>query len=61
MICDSPNWWSFRIYDGFKSHVNVTDALDFFVEDRIKVGKYEAGTITFNQEYDKFQANQDKS
>ena len=24
-----PNWWSFLTDDGFKSHVNVTDALDF--------------------------------
>ena len=40
--------------------MNVTDALDFFAEDRIKVGKEEAGTITFNQVYDRFQANQDK-
>ena len=60
MICDFPKWWSFLTYDGFKSHVNVTDAIETFSEERIKVGKEEAGTSTFNQAYDKLQANQDK-
>ena len=55
MICDSPKGCSFLTYDGFKSHVNVTDALFFFAEDRIKVGKEEAGTSAFNQEYDRLQ------
>ena len=56
MICDSPKWWSFITYDGLKYHVNVTDALDIFAYERIKVGKEEAGTSAFNQVYDKFQA-----
>ena len=41
--------------------MNVTDALDFFSEERIKVGKEKAGTSTFNQVYDKFQAKKDKA
>ena len=40
--------------------MNVTDALDFFSEEMIKVGKDEARKIFFNQAYDKFQAKQDK-
>ena len=32
-----------------------------FAEEIIKVGKEEAGTSTFNQVYDKFQAKQDKA
>ena len=55
MICDLPKWWSFFTYDVFQDHVNVTDALEIFAEERIKVGKEEAGTSAFNQVYDKFQ------
>ena len=58
MICDFPKWWSLLTYDGFKSHVKVTDALEFFSEERINVGKEETGTSTLNQAYDKFQAKQ---
>ena len=39
MISDFPKWWPFLTHYGFKSQVNVTDVLDFFAEDRIKVGK----------------------
>ena len=31
MIYDLPNWWSFITYYVFKSHMNVTDVLDFFI------------------------------
>ena len=41
--------------------MNVTDSLIFFAEGRIKVVKEEAGTIAFNQAYDKIQADKDKS
>ena len=41
--------------------MNVTDTLEMFSEDRIKVGKKEAGTSAFNQAYDRFQAKQDKA
>ena len=61
MIRDFPKWWAFLTYDGFKSHVNVTEGLEFFTEERIRVGKEEAGTSAFNQAYDKFQAKQDKA
>ena len=61
MIRDFPKWWDFLTYDGFKSHVNVTEGLENFVEERIRVGKEEAGTITFYQAYDKFQENKDKA
>ena len=60
MIRDFPKWWAFLTYDGFKSHVNVTEGLKSFAEERIRVGKEEAGTSAFNQAYDKFQAKQDK-
>ena len=60
MIRDFPKWWAFLTYDGFKSHVNVTEGLKMFAEERIRVGKEEAGTSAFNQAYDKFQANQYK-
>ena len=61
MICYLPKWWSFLTYDGFKSHMNVTYSLKTFAEERIKVGKEEAGTRTFNQAHDKLQEKQDKS
>ena len=41
--------------------MNVTEGLDFFVVESIKVGKEEAGKITFNKVYDKLRVNQDKS
>ena len=34
---------------------------NLFSEDRIKVGKYEAGTSAFNQEFDKFHSNNYKA
>ena len=61
MIREFPKLWAFLTYGGFKSHVNVTEGLKFFAEERIRVGKEEAGTSAFNQAYDKFQANQDKA
>ena len=36
------------------------EGLTKFVEERIRVGKEEAGTSTSNQSYDKFRAKQDK-
>ena len=53
MIRDSPKWLAFLTYDGFKSHVNVTEGLEKIVEERIRVGKEEAGTSAFNESYDK--------
>ena len=41
--------------------MNVTDALDFLAEERIKFGKDEAGTSAFNQSYDKLQTKQKKA
>ena len=56
MICDFTNWWVFIPYDGLKSHINFTEGLGNFAEERIRVGKEEAGTSNLNQAYDKFQA-----
>ena len=36
LICDLPKWWVFITYDGFKSHVNVTEGLRIFAEERIQ-------------------------
>ena len=61
MIHNFAKWWVFLTYDEFKSHVNVTEGIKMFAEERIRVGKEEAETSTFNGAYDKFQAKQDKS
>ena len=61
MICDLPKWCPFLTYDGFKYHVNVTDGIECFAEDIIKVGKEEAGKSDFNQAYNKLQGKQYKS
>ena len=61
MIRDFPKWWAFLTYSGFKSHVNVTEGLKSFAEERIRIGKEEAGTSAFNKAYDQLQANQDKA
>ena len=59
-ICDLPEWWELLTYDGLNYHVNVTEAL-FFSEERIKIGKEEAGSSIFYQAPEKFQVNQDKA
>ena len=61
MILDFPKLWAFLTYDGFNSHINVTEGLEMFAEEGIGVGKEDSGTSTFNQAYDKLQANQDKA
>ena len=61
MIHDLPKWWDFLTYDGFNSQINVTEGLNFFAEERIRVGKEEAGTSALNQAYNKFQSKQDKA
>ena len=61
MIRYFPRWRDFLTYYGFKYHVNVTEGLEKYVEERIRVGKEEAGTSAFSQAYHKFQAKQDKS
>ena len=59
MIHDFPEWWAFITYDGFKYNIDVTRGIIVFAEERIKVGKEEAGKINFNQSYDKLEAKQD--
>ena len=59
MIRGFPKWWAFLTYYGFKSHINVTEGLDVFAEEMIRVGKEEAGTNAINQSYDKLHVNQD--
>ena len=61
MICNLTKWCEFLKYDGFKSHVNVTEGLKNFAEEGIKVGKEEAGTRDLNQAYYILQANQYKA
>ena len=61
MIRDLQKWWDFLTYDGFKSHVNVTGGINFFSDERIRVGKKDAGKSALNQAYDKFQSKQDKA
>ena len=61
MIRYFPKWWAFLTSDGFKSHINVTEGLKTFAEERIRVGKEEDGTSAFDQAYDSFQAKQDKA
>jgi hypothetical protein len=47
-------------YDGFKSHVNVTEALEVFAENKIIVVKEESRSSDTNQAYDQLQAVADK-
>eukprot|EP00957_Ditylum_brightwellii_P163268 12432056-Ditylum_brightwellii.AAC.1 len=42
-IRDHPSWYCSLTYDGFKSHVNVTRALEIFVENKVDVVKEEGG------------------
>ena len=50
--------WAFLTYYGFKSHVNVTEVLETFAYEMIRVDKEEVGTSASNQSYDKLEANQ---
>ena len=60
IIIDLPQCWVSLIYDGFTYHMNGTEGLIFFAEERIKVWKEEDGTINLNKVHDKFQAKKDK-
>ena len=60
VIRDHPDWWCVLTYDGFKSHVNVTEALQSFYDNKIRIVKEEAGTSHVNQPYDQAQAKADK-
>ena len=41
--------------------MNVTEGINCFTEEMIKVGKEEARTSAFNQAHDKLQVNKDKA
>ena len=60
IIKEHPEWWTLLTFDGFKSHVNVTEALKTFHQNKIRVAKEEAGTSHVNQPYDQGQAKADK-
>ena len=47
-------------YDGFKSHVDVTEALEVFAENKIIIVKEESGSSDTNQAYDQLQVVADK-
>ena len=59
-IRDHPDWYCNLTYDGFKSHVNVTRALEIFAENKVDVVKEEGGASDTNQSYDQMQAVADK-
>ena len=48
VIRDHPDWWVVMTLDGFKSHVNVTEALKVFTTHKIRVVKEEARTLHVN-------------
>ena len=56
VVKDHPDWWLLLTYNGFKSHVNVTEALEKFHMHKIRVVKEEAGTSHVNQAYNQAQA-----
>ncbi len=56
-IRDHPGWDVFLTYDGFKSHVNVTDGLETLTENTIQTVKKEAGISQLYQSCDQHQAN----
>ena len=57
---EHSDWWALLTFDGFKSHVNVTQMLQKFLEHFIRVAKEEGGTSATNQFYDQEQAIKDK-
>ena len=59
-IKDHPEWWACLTFDGFKSHVNVNEALQVFSDANIRAVKEEAGTSHVNQPYDQETAQADK-
>ena len=60
-------WFVISQSGGHYSHIMASSLTwmslipSIFLEERIKVGKEEAGTSAFNQAYNKFQANQEKA
>ena len=61
MVIDHPDWIVSLSFDGFGSHVNVTEALDIFKKHNIRIIKEEAATSHINQAYDQVVAKQDKA
>ena len=60
VIRDLLDWQAFLTFNGFKSHVNVNESLEIWAENKIRVGKEEAGTSHVNQAYNQQQAQADK-
>eukprot|EP00957_Ditylum_brightwellii_P183419 13971816-Ditylum_brightwellii.AAC.1 len=60
VIRDHPDWEALLTYDGYKSHVNVTEALAIFAQHNIVVAKEESRSSGTNQSYDQQQAVADK-
>ena len=60
VIRDNPNWSALLTFDGFKSHVNVQEALHDWSVNLIWTLKKEAGTSHGNQAYNQYQARADK-
>ena len=59
-MCGVPEWWVLPTYSCLKSNVIDNERLKHLAGKRITVGEEEARTITFNIEYNTFQAKQDK-
>eukprot|EP00957_Ditylum_brightwellii_P150610 11467645-Ditylum_brightwellii.AAC.1 len=60
VIKDHPDWEACSTYDGLKSHVNVTEALELFAAHKMTIVKEESGSSDTNQAYDQLQAVADK-
>lgn len=60
LIRDHPDWWSLLTYDGSKSHVKISEALQTFHYNKIRVEKEESGRSHVNQLYDHDQVKADK-
>eukprot|EP00957_Ditylum_brightwellii_P202762 15331706-Ditylum_brightwellii.AAC.1 len=61
VIEDFPGWWAYCTYDRFGSHVNVSEALGAFYQEKIHIPKEEAATSANCQPYDQQQAKADKA
>eukprot|EP00957_Ditylum_brightwellii_P199654 15220415-Ditylum_brightwellii.AAC.1 len=56
VIKDHPDWEACSTYDGFKSYINATEALELFAAHKMTIVKEESGFSNTNQAYDKLQA-----
>tara|TARA_B110001452_G_scaffold205333_1_gene175349 strand:+ start:90 stop:1757 length:1668 start_codon:yes stop_codon:yes gene_type:complete len=60
-VCDTPDWWTVKIIDGFGAHTCSSEAMEVYAKHKILLVKEEGDSSHVNQSYDQKVAKDDKS